>query len=108
MENISFEDFKKLEIQIGKIEYVERVEKSDKLLKLTVDFGGEKRQIISGIAKDYSAEELENKSFVFIKNLEPRKIFGLESQGMILAADKDGQAILLTPEKDVLSGTPIR
>lgn len=108
MEKVSFEDFKKLELKIGKIVTVEKVEKSNKLLKLEVDFGDEKRQIVSGIAKDYSTEDLINKSFVFIVNLESRQIMGLESQGMILAADSDDHAVLLEPNHEVNPGTPIR
>lgn len=108
MENISFNEFKKLELKIGKVIEAEKVEKSEKLLKLKVDFGEDKSQIISGIAKDYSPEELLNKDFVFITNLEPRQIMGLESQGMILAADFQDQAILLTSTKNVDPGTSIR
>lgn len=108
MESISFDDFQKIEIKIGKILSAEKVEKSDKLLKLEVDFGDEKRQVISGIAKDYSTEELIDQEFTFITNLEPRNIMGLESQGMILAADVDGAAVLLSPTKEVDPGTKIR
>lgn len=108
MEKVSFEDFKKLELKIGKIVAAEKVEKSDKLLKLDVDFGEEKRQIISGVANDYDLKSLIDKSFVFITNLEPRQIMGLESQGMILAADVEGHAILLEPNQEVNPGTLVR
>ena len=108
IDKISFEDFKKIEIKIGKIVAAEKIEKSDKLLKLEVDFGEEKRQIISGIAQDYPSEELIDKSFVFITNLEPRQIMGLESQGMILAADVEDHAILLEPNREVDPGTLVR
>ncbi len=108
MENISFEDFKKLDLKIGKVISAEKVEKSEKLLKLKVDFGEETRQVISGIAQDYSIEELVDKSFVFITNLKPRQIMGLESQGMILAADVNDRAVLLEPNREVASGTLVR
>lgn len=108
MDKISFEDFQKLELKIGKILSVEKVDKSDKLLKLEVDFGEEKRQVISGIAKNHVPEEIIGKDFTFVTNLEPREIMGLESQAMILAADLDGEAILLSPENEVPAGTKIR
>ncbi len=108
MGKITFEDFQKLEFQIGKIISAEKVEKSDKLLKLEVDFGEEKRQVISGIAKEYLPEDLVNKEFTFITNLEPRSIMGLESQGMILAADVEGKAVLLSPTSEIPPGTKIR
>lgn len=107
IDKISFEDFKKIEIKIGKILVAEKVEKSEKLLKLKVDFGEESRQIISGVANEYDPESLVDKSFVFITNLEPRQIMGLESQGMILAADVEGHAILLEPNQEVNPGTLI-
>lgn len=108
MSKISFDDFQKIELKIGKIVSAEKVEKSEKLLKLEVDFGEERWQVVSGIAKQYSPEQVLNKSFVFITNLEPRQILGLESAAMILAADLEGQAVLLQPEKDIPSGTKIR
>ena len=108
MDKISFDDFQKLELKIGKIISAERVDKSDKLLKLNVDFGDEQRQVISGIAKEYSPEDLLEKEFTFIINLEPRSIMGLESQAMILAADVEDRAVLLQPEKEVPAGTKIR
>lgn len=108
MDNISFEDFQKIELKVGKIVAVAKVEKSDKLLKLEVDFGEEKRQVISGIAKEYSPEDLVNKEFTFITNLEPRSIMGLESQAMVLAVDVAGEAVLLRPEREVPEGAKIR
>lgn len=104
---ISFEDFKKLDLKIGKVIIVEKIENTDKLLKLIVDIGGEKRQIVSGIAQDYSPEELINKEIVVLVNLEPKKFRGIESQGMLLAADLGGKAIILIPEKEVPPGTKV-
>src|SRR3989344_6796458 len=97
MDTINFEDFKKLEIRIGKILSATPIERSDKLLKLEVDFGlsgtGEplRRQILAGIATFYAPEELIGKECPFVYNLAPRALMGLESQGMILCpSDRDG------------------
>lgn len=107
--HITFDDFKKLDIRIGKIVVAERIEGADKLLRLEVDFGDEKRQILSGIAQFYAPEELLGKQCPFIVNLEPRVIRGLESQGMILAADPgDDSAVLLHPDKEIKEGSTIR
>jgi methionine--tRNA ligase beta chain len=107
MGNISFDEFKKLELRVGKILSAARVEKSEKLLQLQVDFGEEKRQVISGIAKSYSPESLVGKSFVFVTNLEPRTIMGLASEAMILAGLVDDKPICLVPTQEVPSGTLI-
>ncbi len=107
MENISFEDFKKLEIKIGKVVAAERVEGSDKLLKLSVDFGQEKKQIVAGIGKFYKPEFLVGKECPFAFNLETKVINGIESQGMILAADDNGP-VLLHPDKEILPGSIVK
>lgn len=104
--NISIEDFKKLEIKIGKILSVEKVEGADKLLKLDVDFGEFKRQIVSGIAEFYTPEELVGKLCPFIVNLEPRMLRGVESQGMLLAA-KGEKPVLLHPNQEIPAGSII-
>lgn len=105
----SFDDFKKLDLRVGQIKSAEPVEHSEKLLKLTVDFGelGE-RQILAGLAKNYKTEELINTLAVFVFNLGPRKLMGLESQGMILAADSPEGPVILKPEKDVPPGSVIK
>lgn len=111
---ISIEDFKKIEIKIGHILSAERVPETDKLLKLTVDFGEEnKRQIISGISMYFSdLDMLIGKKCAFATNLEPRSIKGLESQGMILAVsggEGDEQYFsLLEVSQDVLPGSQIK
>jgi methionine--tRNA ligase beta chain len=108
MENIiNFNDFKKIDLRIGKIIESEKVEKSDKLLKLRVDIGEEVREIISGIAEFYNSEDLINKNVLVVINLEPRKIMGLESQGMLLAAEGKDRPVLLIPEDDVFLGSKI-
>jgi len=103
----SFEDFQKLQIRIGLIVEAEKVEGTDKLLKLKVDFGDEKRQIVSGIAEFYSPEQLIGKQFSFVVNLEPRVIRGVESQGMILAVSANNKIILLKPHKKVPTGSVV-
>jgi methionine--tRNA ligase beta chain len=109
MDTITFEDFKKIEIRIGKILSCEKVEGTDKLLKSEVDFGKEigKRQIISAIANSYAPEELVGKKFPFVVNLETRKIRGFESQGMILAIDTPDKTILLEPTENVGEGAEV-
>ena len=102
---ISYDDFVKMDIRIGTITEAERVPKSDKLLKLRVDDGMGGRQILSGIAKHFTPEELVGKQVTFLANLAPRKMMGMESQGMILMAeDRDGTLALLPPGKPVWNG----
>lgn len=109
MAESSYEDFSKLEIRIGLVKSVVSVVNSEKLLKLVVDFGDEERQVIAGIKKFYSPEDLIGKKFVFIKNMQKRKIMGLESQGMLLAAEDDeGNIVVLQPEKDIVPGSKIK
>lgn len=105
---ISFDDFKKVELKIAKILEAERVENSEKLLKLKVSLGEEERQIIAGVGKAYSPEELIGKEIVIVANLEPRALMGIESNGMLLAADGEGTPILLTPDKEVLPGSIVK
>ena len=103
---ITFDDFMKVQLRVGEIIACEPVPKSSKLLKETVKFGDEVRTIVSGIAKHYTAEQMVGKKVVFVTNLAPRKICGIESQGMIMAAeDENGNFSLIVPEKDVASGT---
>lgn len=108
METINFEDFKKLDIKIGKITAAEKIENSDKLLKLEVDFGGEKMQIVSGIAEFYTPESLIGKEAPFVVNMEPRVLRGVESRGMILAASVDGRAVILRPDEEVPPGSIVK
>ena len=104
---VSFDDFLKVELRVGEIIACEAVPKSSKLLKETVKFGNETRTIVSGIAKHFKPEEMVGKKVVFVTNLAPRKICGIMSEGMIMAAeDENGNFALITPEnKDVASGT---
>jgi methionine--tRNA ligase beta chain len=106
-DQITFEDFKKVEIRMGKITAAEKVANADKLLKLQVDFGEFQRQIISGIAESFTPEELVGKSLPFIVNLEYRKFKGEESQGMLMATGVDGKIILLEPSGEIPAGTEV-
>jgi methionine--tRNA ligase beta chain len=106
-DQISFEEFKKIEIRIGKILSAEKVADADRLLKLQVDFGDFQRQIISGIAESFTAEELVGKKLPFIVNLEYRKFKGEESQGMLMAIDAEDKTVLLEPAAEVREGTEV-
>ena len=103
-DNISFDDFLKLDVRVGRVKVCEKVPKSSKLLRFELECGGETRQILSGIAKYYKPEELVGKNVLFIANLPPRKMMGLESQGMILSAEHGDRLTLLTTEGDIQSG----
>jgi len=107
--SINFEDFTKLDIRVGTILEAEKVPKADKLLKLLVDTGLDERTVVSGIAEHYSAEEVIGKKVSILLNLAPRKIRGVESQGMILMAENtEGMLSFISPEKEVESGSEIR
>lgn len=107
---ITYDDFKKVEIRIGKIVAAEKVPDADKLLKLSVEFGTEVRQVISGIAEYYpDPGALLETLHPFVVNLEPRVIRGFTSEAMILAAANDeGAFSLLSPDSDIPPGTGIR
>jgi len=107
-EMITFNDFKKLDIRVGKILSADKVDGTDKLIKLEVDFGAEKRQLVAGIAEFFEPDNLIGKEIPVLMNLEPRSIRGIESQGMILAIDVDGKPVLLLPEREVPPGSIVR
>ena len=105
---ISFDDFGKMQFQVGKIIACEEVKNSKKLLCSQVQVGSEVRQIVSGIKKWYSPEEMVGKSVMVLANLKPAKLAGVLSEGMLLCAeDADGNVVLMTPEKDVPAGAEI-
>ncbi|HDJ97061.1 MAG TPA: methionine--tRNA ligase subunit beta [Thermofilum sp.] len=106
-EKISFEEFKRIRLIVGKITSAERFEGARKLLVLKVDIGSEERQLVAGIAEYYKPEELVGKNIVVVANLQPKVIRGRKSEGMLLAAVHDGVPVLLIPEKDVPPGTPV-
>ena len=105
---VSYEDFAKLELRAGTCLSAEPVEGADKLYRLMVDLGSEVRQVVAGVAQAFPAAELVGKQLVIVANLEPAKIRGVESQGMLLAADVDGRAILLKPDDDTPAGATVR
>ena len=105
---ILYDDFARLDLRIGTVTSCEKVQKADKLLKLTIDLGSESRTIVSGIALHYNAEDMIGKQVVVVVNLAPRKMKGIESQGMILTAeDRDGKLRLLRPEEAVNPGSSV-
>lgn len=110
MENdglISIDEFFKTQLKVAKVTACEKVEKADKLLKLTLDVGGEVRVVVSGIAKFYTPEEMIGKSVVLVANLKPAKLRGIESQGMILCASKGDKLTLVTPEQAIEAGAEV-
>jgi len=105
---IKFEEFKKLDLRIGKITEANQIPGSRNLMRLIVDFGTEKRQAVAGLLQWYQPEDLVEKKCLFILNLQKRTVMGVESQCMILAADDDkGNVPLLQPQKDVVEGSRI-
>lgn len=108
MEHVTFDEFKRMDFRVGEVLKAERVEGTDKLLKLEVDIGTEKRTMVAGVADVYSPEELVGKKFVFIVNLKPAIIRGIESQGMLLAAEVEGKATIPFFDKDVQTGAKVK
>ncbi|HUC02052.1 MAG TPA: methionine--tRNA ligase subunit beta [Candidatus Paceibacterota bacterium] len=106
---MTIDEFQKADLRVGKIISAERVEGSEKLLKLQVEIGeAAPRQILSGIAKVYAPEDLTGKSVAIIANLDPRMMMGMESNGMLLAAHGDGGApVIIQPAGDVAPGAKI-
>ncbi|HCL84445.1 MAG TPA: methionine--tRNA ligase subunit beta, partial [Chitinophagaceae bacterium] len=106
---IRFEDFDKMELRTGMILAAEKVAKTDKLLKLVVDLGFEKRTIVSGIALHFNAEDIIGRQVVVVANLAPRKMKGIESNGMILMAeDANGRLIFVAPDEKIRAGSEVR
>ena len=105
---IVYDDFSKLDLRVGKIVNAEKVEKADKLLKLEVDLGFEKRTVVSGIAMHYKPEDIIGKQVVVVVNLAPRKMRGIESKGMILMAESnDGKLHFVNPEEAINPGAGV-
>ena len=108
-QKITIDDFKKIKLKTAVVVEAEKVPKSKKLLKLQITVGDEKRQIVAGIAEKYSPEELVGKTIVIVANLEPAKLMGIESQGMLLAVnDEKGVVTLVTPDSEAGSGLEVR
>ncbi|NIO36138.1 methionine--tRNA ligase subunit beta [Candidatus Bathyarchaeota archaeon] len=105
---ISFEEFQKLDMRVGKILEADRIPGSRNLIKMIVDLGTERRQAVAGLLAWYKPEDLTGKKYAFLLNLQRRKFMGVESQCMILAAEDDkGNVICLQPEKDIAEGSRI-
>jgi methionine--tRNA ligase beta chain len=105
---ISFEEFQKLDMRVGKIIEANQIPGSRNLIRMIVDFGTEKRQAVAGLLQWYKPEDLVGKKYAFILNLQRRKFMGVESQCMILAAEDDeGNVVCLQPEKDITEGSKI-
>ncbi len=107
---IAIEDFAKVELRVGVVKSAERIQGADKLLKLLVDIGDEVRQVLAGIALSYAPEDLVGRKVVIVANLAPRKMRGLESNGMLLAASAgpDGKPVLCTFAEDVPAGAKVK
>jgi len=108
METITFDEFKRMDLRVAEILKAERVEGTDKLLKLEVDIGTERRQMVAGIAQEYSPEELVGKKLTVIVNLKPAVIRGIESQGMILAGELEGKAVIPFFTDDIPAGSKVK
>ena len=104
---ITIDDFARLDLRVAKVLEAEKIEGSDKLLKLKLGLGGETRQVVSGIAKHYTPESLIGKSVILVANLKPVKLRGVESQGMILAASNDDDLVIATLDSDIDSGAKV-
>ena len=105
---ISFEEFQKLDLRIGKIIEASQIPTSRNLIRMIVDFGTEKRQAVAGLLRWYKPQDIVGKKCVFILNLQKRKVMGVESQCMILAAEDDeGNVVVLQPEKDIAEGSKV-
>jgi|SRR3989344_2147296 len=106
---INIDDFAKVEMRVGTVLEAQEVEGSEKLIKLSVDLGEEEpRIVLTGVKEWYSPEEFVGKQFVFVSNLEPRPMMGMESQGMIMAAGGEDKPILLVPQEKIANGAKIR
>lgn len=108
-ERISIKDFQKMDIRVGRVLKAERIPGTEKLIRLEVDIGEERpRQLVAGVADYYTPEELLGKNIVVLANLEAKKIRGVVSNGMLLAADVNGRPYILTVDDEVPPGSPVR
>jgi len=107
-ELMGIEDFVKVDLRVGKIVSAERVPKSEKLVKLAVDIGTEIRQVVAGIGKSYSPEELIGKAVVLVANLKPAKLMGVESHGMLLAASSEAGLSVVTLDREIEPGSKVK
>ncbi len=110
MDQINYEDFIKADLRVASIKKAERVDGSEKLVRLEVEVGDDERQIVAGIGKSYSPEDIIGKQIIIVANLKPRKLMGVESQGMLLAASdetegEEREIVLLTTMGDIEPGS---
>ncbi|MCQ2362992.1 MAG: methionine--tRNA ligase subunit beta [Acidaminococcaceae bacterium] len=105
---IEITDFEKLDLRVGKILTAEKVPKTDKLMKLSVEIGSDVRTIVSGIAQYYTAEQLVGRNVIVIANLKPAKLRGIESKGMLLAASDGNGHLVLADAPDMASGSKVK
>ncbi len=104
---ISIEEFRKIEIKVATIKHAEPHPNADRLMVLKIDLGSEERQLVAGIKGHYAADDLIGRQIVVVANLEPAKLRGIESQGMLLAATDDDRIVILNPEKPVSPGAKV-
>jgi methionyl-tRNA synthetase len=109
MENITYDEFKRLDLRIAEIRAVEEIPGADKIYKLTVDLGGETRELVAGLKLFYDKDSLVGRKIVVLANLEPRLIRGISSHGMLLAASNEDKTsvVILTVEKDIPGGAKV-
>ena len=100
-------EFGRAKMKVAEVVEAEKVQGADKLLKLQIDIGGERRQIVAGVAEYYTPEQIKGKKIIVVVNLKPAKIRGVESNGMLLAARKNGKLVLVTTDADIPSGAEI-
>lgn len=108
MDEITLEEFQKLDLRVGEIKEVSEHPRADKLLVIKVDLGGEMRQLVAGIKSHYDEEELIGKKIIVVANLKPAELRGIKSEGMILAASSGDDVVLLEPEQDIKNGAKVR
>ncbi len=108
MEEISFNEFQKLDLRVAKIKKAEDHPNADKLVVLKVDIGGEIRTLVAGIKQYYTPKELVGKKIIVVTNLKPANLRGIESKGMLLAAVNDDKIVLVQPEKDIEIGAKVQ
>jgi len=106
--SITIADFTKIELRVAKVLEASAIEGADRLLKLRVDIGTEERQLVAGIKKSYAPEDLVGRQIVVVANLKPAKLRGVESQGMLLAAQTEDGPLLVSFDKDVAPGAPVK
>lgn len=107
-DRISIDRFFEIELRVAEVLEAERVEKTDKLMRLQIDLGDEKRQLVAGVAQSYTPEQMVGRRIIVVANLQPATIRGVESQGMLLAADLDGRPIVAGFDEAIPLGTRVR